>query len=112
MDEYPIVDDFSVRLTDDHRIEFASAEHGRMAWFPEWEHADRDLRHFIAADVPLGTIDEPFTDAGDDGWSISIFEQAGWVYVEEGNSLFRVRTERYVQAWAALIDLFNPTEPV
>ncbi len=112
MNEYPIADDFSVRITDDHRIEYASAAHGRLAWFPEWEHADRDLRHFVAADVPLGTFDEPYTDSGDDGWSIVIFEQGGWVYVQEGERKFRVSTERYMQAWAALIDLFNPTEPV
>lgn len=111
MDNYPIVEDFAVRITDDHRIEYVSAEHGRMAWFPEWEHADRDLRHFVASDVPMGTLDEPYTDAGED-WSISIYEYNGWVYVDEGASLFRVPTERYLQAWAALIDMFNPTEPV
>ncbi len=112
MDDYPTVDDFSVRLTDDRRLEYASATHGRLAWFPEWEHADRDLRHFIAADVPLGTFDEPYLDVGEDGWGITIFEHGGWVHVEEGDSRFRVRTERYLQAWAALIDLYNPTEPV
>jgi hypothetical protein len=113
MNDSPIVEDFAVRLTDDHRIEYVSVASGRLAWFPEWEHADRDLRHFIASDVPLGSVDEPYVDAGEDGWRITIFEQGGFVHIEEeGGASFRVPRDRYLQSWAVLIDLFNPTEPV
>ena len=111
---FPEVDDFTVRTVEIDAvgyIEFVSAARGRLAWFPAWEHADRDLRHFIAADVPLGTIDEPYEDL-DEGWSIVIFEHAGFVYVAEGDRRFRIPTDDYVKAWAALIDRFNPVAPL
>jgi len=114
LESYDTVPDFSVRLIDidDAKfVEFFSASRGRLAWFPAWEHADRDLRHFVAADVPIGTFDEPYTDADED-WSITIFEHGGWVYIEEHEARFRVPRDRYLEAWAALIDTFNPIEPV
>ena len=107
------IDDFAVRLTDSNHVEFASPTRGRLAWFPAWEHADRDLRHFIAADVPIGTRDLPYEDRDEEEeWSIRIFEDGGWVHVEGGDSSFRVRRERYLQAWAALIDFYNPIVPL
>lgn len=114
LQSYPTVDDFLVRIIDLDGVSFvelASASGGRLAWFPAWEHADRDLRHFVAADVPIGTFDEPYEDV-DENWSISIFHDGGWVYVDENDHRFRVRTDRYLQAWAALIDRFNPVTPL
>ncbi len=105
------VDDFIVRLNGDRFIEMVSASQGRLAWFPAWEHADRDLRHFIAADVPFGTPDAPYVDE-DEAWGIRIFEENGWVYVNENGATFRVPRERYFHAWAALIDQFNPIVPL
>lgn len=89
------------------QLEYTSPTRGRLARFPAWEHVDRDLRHFIADDVPNGTPAEPYDDR-DEGWQIVIFEDDGWVYVSEGDSHFRVRAERYREAWMALIDEFNP----
>ncbi len=124
LDTFPIVSDFAVRLTDGgeeggRHVELVSASQGRLAGFPAWDHADRDLRHFVASDVPLGTFDDPYDDR-DEGWRIVIFEEGGWVYVAEGadagaesfEALFRVRRERYFQAWAALIDQYNPITPL
>lgn len=124
LDTFPVVSDFAVRLTDarddgGRHIELVSASRGRLAGFPAWDHADRDLRHFVPSDVPLGTFDDPYDDR-DEGWRILIFEEGGWVYVAEGaepdaetfESVFRVRRERYFQAWAALIDRFNPITPL
>lgn len=118
---FPTIDDFHVRVSDDEDriIEFASARRGRLAHFPAWERADRDLRHFTAADVPLGTMDEPFDDA-DDHWRIIIFEHRGSVYVLEADDpraedfprYFRVPRDRYLQAWAMLIDVYNPINPL
>ena len=118
---FPTIEDFSVRVSDsvDRQIEFASAKKGRLAFFPAWEHADRDLRHFTPADVPIGTMDDPYDDA-DDAWRIIIFEHRGFVYVLEGDDphaedfprYFRVPGERYVQAWAALMDIYNPIKPL
>jgi hypothetical protein len=121
LDGFPVIDDFSVRISDDeaHTVDLFSAAHGRLAGFPAWEHADRDLRHFTPADVPLGTLAEPYDDR-DEGWRILLFEHAGFVYVLEGDDprgtrfavYFRVPRERYLQAWAALIDFYNPITPL
>ncbi len=121
LDSFRTIPDFAVAVSDapDRHLEFRSASRGRLAHFPAWEHADRDLRHFTASDVPIGSIDDPFDDA-DDGWRIAIFEHRGFVYVLEGDSAnaddfpryFRVPGERYLQAWAALIDTYNPIKPL
>lgn len=123
LDAFPVIDDFSVKLVEagegGMHLELASASKGRLAGFPAWDHVDRDLRHFVAADVPLGSVAEPYDDR-DEEWRILIFEEGGWVYVAEGDhpnaqrfgSTFRVLRERYFQAWAALIDQFNPITPL
>jgi hypothetical protein len=117
------IDDFTVRLVDGAEggphVELASAARGRLAWFPAWDHADRDLRHFIPSDVPLGTVDHPYDDR-DEGWRIAIFEHDGWIYVAEGDdpaadayqSVVRVHRDAYLRAWALLIDRFNPITPL
>ena len=47
---FPLVSDFDVKLRDagdgNLHAEFM-AEGNRLAWFPAWDHVDRDLRHFI-----------------------------------------------------------------
>jgi hypothetical protein len=117
--DIPLVEDFLVELRgmeDAGKIvHFISGSGGELAWFPAWEHADRDLRHFVAGDVPLGTIDIPYDDR-DEGWRIVIFEHGGFVYIFEddrpGGTRFprryRVPRDRYVMAWAALINDNNP----
>lgn len=108
------MDDFAVGLYEAEesgkQVEYTSATRGRLARFPAWEHVDRDLRHFIADDIPNGTPDEPYDDR-DEAWHIVIYEDDGWVYVTEGASHFRVRVEQYREAWMALINEFNPVEP-
>jgi hypothetical protein len=108
------VDDFTIILIDTaesgQHVEYRSASRGRLAGFPAWEHVDRDLRHFINDDVPNGTRDVPYEDR-DEGWHIVIFEEDGWVYVNENDDEFRVRAEEYARVWEALIDEFNPVEP-
>jgi hypothetical protein len=108
------VDDFSVVLveTEEHgqQVEYLSASRGRLAHFPAWEHVDRDLRHFITDDIPNGSPNEPYVDR-DEAWSITIFEEDGWVYVSENDASFRVRADDYTRVWTALIDEFNPAEP-
>ena len=115
MTDFRTIDDFAVRLVDSDdggkHVELISVGEGHLAGFPAWDHADRDLRHFIESDIPLGTREEPYQDR-EEGWQIAIFEHSGWVYVAEAEggvaSAFRVRTERYMAAWNALIDRFNP----
>jgi len=115
----PAVPDFSIELREledsGKIVHYVSAAQGELAWFPGWEHADRDLRHFVASDVPLGTIDDPYNDQ-EEGWRIVIFENGGFVYILEDDRpkgtrfprRFRVPRERYFWAWAAVINEFNP----
>jgi hypothetical protein len=93
------------------QIEYRSVSGGRLAGFPAWEHVDRDLRHFISEDIPQGTREEPYEDR-DEGWHIVIFEEEGWMYVEENGVPFRVRADEYLRQWNALIDDFNPAGPL
>ena len=115
MTEFRTIDDFVIRLVDSgeggQHVELASESLGRLAGFPAWDHADRDLRHFIASDIPMGTREEPYEDRDED-WQIAIFEHGGWVYIAQAEgktaTAFRVDTERYRAVWKALIDRFNP----
>lgn len=123
LDAFPVIDDFAVELRDyeagGQHVEMTSAAHGRLAHFPAWDHADRDLRHFTPLDVPLGSLGEPYEDR-DDAWRILIFEKGGYVHVVEGDAphaetfsrFFRVPRQRYIEAWAALMDMFNPVADV
>ena len=113
------INDFAIELREledcGKILHFVSESHGELAWFPAWEHADRDLRHFVASDVPLGSIDTPYDD-NDEGWRIVIFEHGGYVYIFEDDRpngerfprRFRVPRDRYFFAWAAVINEFNP----
>ena len=115
---FPLVSDFSVRIID-RLIEFHSARRGRLAGFPAWENADRDLIHFTASDVPFGSYDIPYEDA-DERWRMILFGHGGFVYILEGDSprgeefrrFFRVPRDRYFAAWAAVIDAHNPVLPL
>jgi hypothetical protein len=124
LDGFPVIPDFAIELRETNddtglHVFYVSATAGQLASFPYWDNAERDMRHFSAEDVPLGSIDEPVDDADVD-WQIVIFEHKGFVHVLEGNEphakafdvWFRVPTDRYVAAWAAVIDQFNPIEPV
>ena len=111
LDHFESITDFSVGVNEDHLLEYTSESRGRIAWFPAWEHADRDLRHFVPPDVPLGTFDEPFVEEDVD-WHLTIFEHAGWVYISENDVHWRVPTQQYIEAWARVIDEFNPVAPL
>jgi hypothetical protein len=108
------IGDFSIELRD-RKIVYLGDNGERIAWFPAWENADRDLKHFIASDVPLGSIDAPFEDS-DDSWRIAIVEHDGFVYVLEADDphaesfprRFRVSRDAYIRAWATLLHQYNP----
>ena len=96
-----------------------SPSRGELAGFPYWDNAERDMRHFVPDDVPLGSVVELVDDADVD-WQIVIFEYRRFVYVLEGDAphatefdvWFRVPSDRYISEWARLIDHFNPVEPL
>ncbi len=115
----PDISDFAIELREledsGKIVHFVSPSHGELAWFPAWEHADRDLLHFTASDVPIGSIDEPYDDR-DEGWRIVIFEQGGYVYILEDDRpkgtrfprRFRIPRDRYFLAWATVMHQSNP----
>ena len=123
LDEFPLINDFAIELRDSEEfgqhVYYVSPTRGELAGFPYWDNVERDMRHFVADDVPLGSIEEPVDDADAD-WQIVIFEHAGFVYVLEGAAphtttfdvWFRVPTDRYINEWARVIDEFNPIEPL
>jgi len=123
LSEFPTVPDFTIELRDSEEygqhVHFVSPAHGELAGFPYWDNVERDMRHFVAEDVPLGTIGEPVDDADED-WQIVIFEHGGFVYVLEGAAphatefdvWFRVPRDRYITEWVRVIAHFNPVEPL
>lgn len=119
----PTVADFAVALREMEDVgkivHFISASEGELAWFPAWEHAERDILHFNPTDVPLGSLDDPYDDR-DEGWRIVIFEDGGFVYIFEDDRptgtrfprRYRVPRDRYLMAWAALLNETNPILPL
>jgi hypothetical protein len=123
LDEFPVIKDFAIELRESEEfgqhVYYISESRGELAGFPYWDNAERDMRHFVAEDVPLGSIDEPVDDADVD-WQMVVFEHAGFVYILEGAAphtttfdvWFRVPRDRYIAEWARVIDQFNPIEPL
>jgi hypothetical protein len=122
LDDVPPVTDFYLTLRDEPEgglhIEMLSRTRGHLAGFPAWDHADRDLRHFTPADIPLGTEEEPFEDA-DEGWRIVILAQGNAVFILEADApsgaltrRYRVPREQYVAAWDELIREYHPAKSV
>jgi hypothetical protein len=95
-------------------IEMLSRTRGPLAGFPAWDHADRDLRHFTPADIPLGTEEIPFEDA-DEAWRIVILPRGTDVFILEGDAphgaltrRYRIPREQYLAAWDDLIREYHP----
>jgi len=112
--------DFSLTLREEgeggQHIVMMSRTRGHLAGFPAWDHADRDLRHFTLADIPLGTEDEPFEDA-DESWRIVILAQGTDVFILEGDApngaltrQYRIPREQYLAAWEELIREYHPAK--
>jgi hypothetical protein len=123
LDEFPLINDFTIDLRESEEfgqhVYFVSPTRGELASFPYWDNVERDMRHFVTEDVPLGPVDEPYEDSDID-WQLVVFERAGFVYVLEGaephattfDVWFRVPLDRYIVEWARVIDEFNPIEPL
>ena len=120
---FPVIKDFTIELRESEdagqHIHYVSPTHGELASFPYWDNVERDMRHFVSEDVPLGSMEEPVDDADED-WQIVIFEHRGFVYIMEGSAphatefdvWFRVPSDRYIEEWARVIDHFNPIAPL
>jgi hypothetical protein len=120
LDDAARITDFYLTLVDypegGLHIEMMSRTRGHLAGFPSWDHADRDLRHFTPADIPLGTDEEPFEDA-DEAWRIVILERGKDVFILEGDAprgeltrRYRIPREQYRAAWEDLIREYHPAK--
>jgi len=125
---FPLIADFEVLLekmevlpaggTGDRRcpfgyhIYFFSSPRGYIASFPWWDHAEQDLRR-EGFSVPLGTLDQPYSDL-EQGWIIAIASSDHFVYVVEGDfdrvivdhsyhTWFKVPEDRYLEQWQRAI---------
>jgi hypothetical protein len=118
LDDVPRITDFYLTLDEAPEgglhIAMMSRTRGRLAGFPAWDHADRDLRHFTHDDIPLGTDDEPFEDA-DDSWRIAILARGNEVFILEGDAprgpltrRYRIPRAQYLAAWDDLIREYHP----
>jgi hypothetical protein len=118
LDDVPLIDDLVLTMREEGdgglHIELTSRSQGRLAGFPAWDRADRDLRHFTPDDIPLGSEDEPFAEV-DDAWRIVIFARGNEVFVFEGDAplgplprRYRIPRQLYLAAWDALMQRFNP----
>jgi hypothetical protein len=118
LDDALTITDFSLTLREEGEgglhIQLLSRTRGRLAGFPAWDHADRDLRHFTPADIPLGTEEEPFEDA-DESWRIVILARGADVVILEGDApngaltrRYRIPREHYLAAWDDLIRQYHP----
>jgi len=118
MPDVRLIEDFVLTMIDEVEgglhIELASRSQGRLAGFPAWDHADRDLRHFTPDDIPVGSEEQPFTDA-DENWCIVIFARDREVFVLEGDAprgplvrRYRIPRARYLAAWDELMQRYNP----
>jgi hypothetical protein len=118
LDDVPRITDFYLTLRDypegGLHIELMSRTRGRIASFPAWDHADRDLRHFTQDDIPLGTEEEPFEDA-DEAWRIAILARDNDVFLLEGDTpqgaltrRYRIPRAQYLAAWEELIREYHP----
>jgi hypothetical protein len=97
-------------------IAMMSRTRGRLASFPAWDHADRDLRHFTHDDIPLGTEEEPYEDA-DEAWRITILADRNDVFILEGDApgapltrSYRIPRVQYLGAWEDLIREYHPAK--
>jgi hypothetical protein len=120
LDALPPISDFYLTLREHPEgglhIEMLSRTRGHLAGFPAWDHADRDLRHFTPADIPLGTEEEPFEDA-DEGWRSMIVPRGTDVFILEGDAprgaltrRYRIPREQYLDAWDELIREYHPAK--
>jgi hypothetical protein len=74
-----------LRETEHFGIQMAwrSERHGLVATFPWWDHLEADRRFTDPTWEPVGTLDEPFVDAGQD-WVFECWRDSGLVYWVEG----------------------------
>ena len=120
LDDASRITDFYLTLRDypegGLHIEMLSRTRGPLAAFPAWDHADRDLRHFTPADIPLGTEEEPFEDT-DEAWRITILAVDTDVLILEADSphapptrRYRIPHDQYLAAWEELIREYHPAK--
>jgi len=86
----------------------------KIASFPWWDNADKDISILCISDIPLGTLRNPFNDC-EQSWQILIWEKRDYVYIMQGDDpccsefhiWFRVRKENCLAEWEKMINNFH-----
>jgi GrpB-like predicted nucleotidyltransferase (UPF0157 family) len=131
--KFPLIVDFEVKTKDTEffgpHVYYYSAEHGRLASFPDWDSVEQDLQKerfldiakeqrmdaaYIMDRFPLGTIDRPYNEL-EQGWRLVSWEDGEFVYVLETNDehsnvfpiWFKVSKDRYMDEWKKLVDAYR-----
>lgn len=108
---FPAVDDFTLEIRNSAfraLVWYVSPTLGRLS-HPALDHADARIRLWTLADIPMGTPEQPYSDA-DQGWETYIWRDGAFVYVMEGEGegeftvWYRVPADRYLSEWQRLID--------
>lgn len=116
---FPLIDDFKITLIGRgnlgmHLYYFSQSLNRKIASFPWWDNADKDISIMCISDIPLGTLRNPFID-GEQSWQILIWEKRDYVYIMQGDDpcctefhiWFRVRKEKYLAEWDKMINNFK-----
>ncbi|WP_405018572.1 hypothetical protein OHV05_17795 [Kitasatospora sp. NBC_00070] len=102
LEGFPEAGNFEVELFDDPEVDglslrFVDRLLNVTVAFPWWDR----MEAWSEADVPTGTISEPFADL-EQGWRILIWEHQGFVFVMEGDDdVFHTWIRIPVAVWSA-----------
>ncbi|KAF5051701.1 hypothetical protein DSECCO2_416270 [anaerobic digester metagenome] len=116
---FPLIDDFQITLKGSrnwgmHLYYFNNSLNRKIASFPWWDNAEKDISIMCISDIPLGTLRNPFNDC-EQSWQILIWEKRDYVYIMQGDDpcctefpiWFRVRKEKYLAEWEKLLTNFH-----
>ncbi len=116
VEDFPAADEFVVELYDrvgapGSALRFVDSKLGVKVEFPWWDNVDSAIRHWRVDDIPIGTVDEPYSEF-DQCWRLVIWQRGDKVCIaagtdeEEGtyDTWFSVDRESYIAAWRRLLN--------
>jgi len=120
---FPVVNDFEIlinkkrlRTLGKHIYFYSASRNEKLTSFPWWDNAEIFLKKWRKKDMPIGTIDNPFSDL-EKGWQVFIFEENGFVYILQGDEIKNENNEMhtwyktpkalYFKEWKKLLKRFK-----
>jgi hypothetical protein len=118
LESFPLIEDFYMDLVGEpqeslgmHLFFGSRSSEIYLALFWWRDNFEQEIQKLSEADIPLGTIEQPFDDL-EPGWQLIIFEHREFVDVLEGLELCckvfprwcRVPLKDYQKSWSDLLD--------